>query len=133
MLGNGNTNAFGNDAGEMGENLATVPVGNVTKIAVGGYHTSAILQSGGVTCWGWNVHGQTFPPGTLPDQDAPNSSIGDQPNEVSPFNLIVDGNGQTLNATDLVCGDLFSCARLRDQSIYCWGLGGVNLNDNLKI
>lgn len=133
MLGNGNKNTIGNDANEMGENLATVPVGNVTKIAAGAYHTCAVLQSGGVTCWGWNVHGQTLPPGTLPDQDAPNSSIGDDPDEVSPANLIVDGNGQTLDATDVACGDLWSCARLRDQSIYCWGKGEVTLKyENLN-
>eukprot|EP00435_Cladocopium_sp_Y103_P050283 s2957_g15.t1 len=125
MLGNGNKITIGNDATDMGEELATVPVGKVTKIAAGAYHTCAILESGGVTCWGWNVHGQTSPPGTLPDDDLPLSSIGDDPDEVSPTNLIVDGNGQNLDAIDLACGDLFSCARLIDQSIYCWG----TLND----
>lgn len=123
QLGNGNTAVIGDEPNEMGENLSTVPLTNVRNISAGRSHTCSILNNGGVTCWGNNGNDQSLPgtqPGIL-------QRIGDDPNEVSESLLVplLDGSGQNVNATELACGNAYSCARLRNLSIHCWGAGDV--------
>ncbi|MBL8601253.1 MAG: hypothetical protein JNK72_04965 [Myxococcales bacterium] len=36
-----------------------VQLSNVRQVSVGDYHSCALLDSGEVRCWGWNVYGQT--------------------------------------------------------------------------
>ena len=116
-LGNGDTRDIGTSASDMGDSLATLPLDNVKQIAVGTFsgHTCAILENNGVTCWGYNDGGQAFP-GT-------SSSTFPGTGEVSSANLIPlnDGSGQNVTATELALSDAFSCARLSNQSIHCWG------------
>lgn len=111
--GGGDTRDIGSVASDMGDNLSTLPLDHVKQIAVGTFsaHTCAILENNGVTCWGYNNHRQALP------------SSSDQTAEISSTQLIPlnDGSGQNVNATELALSDVFSCARLRNQSIHCWG------------
>ena len=119
QLGNGDSRDIGLNAGDMGDNLPILPLENVKHITARVYHSCAILHNNGVTCWGYNAYGQAWP--------AANSGgsfhIGDEAGEVNSNNLITlnDGSGQSVNATELALGTFFSCARLRNQSVYCWG------------
>ena len=126
QLGIGNTDSIGDDAYEMGVNLTSVPLNNVKHVSAGAYHNCAVLQDGSVTCWGRNQYGQSRPPGQF---NGPDAYIGDVDGEVgpSPSFLIKDGSGN-VNATEVVGGELWSCARLQNDNIYCWGLGLVASN-----
>eukprot|EP00435_Cladocopium_sp_Y103_P024305 s864_g5.t5 len=125
-LGNGDTRAIGTTASDMGDSLPTLPLDNVKHIAVGtfGAHTCVILKNNGVTCWGYNTYGQVLPGGSF--------YIGDQEGEVNSTKLIQlnDGSGQNVNATELALSDVFSCARLSNESIFCWGR--TNLIEDYK-
>ena len=60
-LGQGHTSNVGDDADEMGNNLPAVSLGtgrSARQIAVGNYHTCALLDDDTVKCWGWNFYGQ---------------------------------------------------------------------------
>eukprot|EP00438_Fugacium_kawagutii_P008226 Skav204480 [mRNA] locus=C9283185:2659:3837:+ [translate_table: standard] len=120
QLGNGNTDNIGDGPDEMGENLATVPLGQDAKfITAGSFHTCVILTNNGVTCWGSNGNGQSLPnnPGS--------ANLGDDGSDVlGTLVQLEDGSGQ-VDATELACGNAFSCARLSNQSVYCWGAGKV--------
>src|SRR5690606_23903460 len=57
QLGYGNTNNIGDD--EHPATAGDVNVGgDVTQLAVGGFHTCAVLKGGWVRCWGYNHNGQ---------------------------------------------------------------------------
>ncbi len=58
QLGLGVANSRGNAADQMGDNLAEVPISNVTNIAAGEDFTCALTQPGYVRCWGKNEEGQ---------------------------------------------------------------------------
>ena len=61
QLGYGDTQSRGVGAGEMGANLPSVDLGSGRSakfIAAGGDHTCALLDDGGVKCWGYNNNGQ---------------------------------------------------------------------------
>eukprot|EP00435_Cladocopium_sp_Y103_P002564 s2648_g1.t1 len=112
QLGIASTGNIGDEPGEMGNSLTTVAVDDAKYITAGSYHTCVILKNNSVTCWGRNAESQSGPSG-------------------SPFGSLIqlnDGTGQNVNATELACGYTFSCARLTDESIYCWG-GGTVFNE----
>ena len=121
QLGNGDSRDIGLNAGDMGDNLPILPLENVKHIATGFDHSCAILHNNGVTCWGYNAYEQAQAWSAASSGDP--FSIGDEAGEVNSANLITlnDGSGQSVNATELALGTLFSCARLRNQSVYCWG------------
>ena len=55
QLGLGNATHMGDDPNEMGSNLPFVQLGanrTATEIAVGEYHSCALLDDGTVKCWG---------------------------------------------------------------------------------
>jgi alpha-tubulin suppressor-like RCC1 family protein len=55
-LGYGNTNTIGDD--ESPASAGDVDVGGaVVEISVGGLHTCARLDGGGIRCWGWSLSG----------------------------------------------------------------------------
>ena len=61
QLGLGNATHMGDDPNEMGSNLPFVQLGanrTATEIAVGEYHSCALLDDGSVKCWGYNGFGQ---------------------------------------------------------------------------
>ena len=55
MLGLGDTNRRGDEAGEMADSLGGVDLGagrTAKEIVAGGFHTCAILDNNQVECWG---------------------------------------------------------------------------------
>jgi alpha-tubulin suppressor-like RCC1 family protein len=78
--------------------------GKAVAIAAGKYHTCAILETGGLRCWGYNKFGQL---GNGPDED---KWI---PTKVAGLNA---------NVTAVVLGENHSCALLADHRVDCWGL-----------
>ena len=147
QLGIGSQEGIGDDAHEMGVNLTIVPLpNNVRHVSAGAYHNCALLRDGAVYCWGWNEHGQSLPFGSFTNYDCQGGSecypnIGDEPGEVGrwrvwdPSSCSLKGQlgcHTTVSATEVVCADLFSCARLQNDDIHCWGLGAVNQDDNYQ-
>lgn len=81
-------------------------VGTVVAVALGSFHTCALLDDGGVRCWGEGANGQLG---------------GANPNDVldaSLANLVSLGGP----AVEIVAGAFHTCARLFDGNVRCWGL-----------
>lgn len=111
-----------NDVGQLGlgntdpvsvsqKPSASAPVdlgGRTVALAAGGAHTCALLESGAVRCWGWNVHGQLGLGNTQPIGD------NEKPSAVAPVSL-----GAT--ATAISAGPGHSCAVLAGGAVRCWG------------
>jgi alpha-tubulin suppressor-like RCC1 family protein len=108
----------GDNSGEMGDALPTVDLGTgqtVTALAVGSYHSCAVLETGRIKCWGYNDYGQLG----LGDT----SARGDEPGEMGDALPTVDlGTGRT--AVSIAAGDRFTCALLEDEEVKCWGFNG---------
>jgi alpha-tubulin suppressor-like RCC1 family protein len=117
QLGNGITGGF-----------ATVPnyvngfFSGVLDISAGGEHTCALLDTGGMKCWGWNEFGQ----------------LGDGTNNDS--NFPVDVSGVTSGVLDIAAGGEHTCALLDAGGMKCWGynwygqLGdGTNNESNVPV
>ena len=114
QLGLGDTNARGDQSGEMGASLPTVALGSAaTALVAGAYHTCALLATGAVKCWGGNRYGQLG----LGDTNA----RGDQPGEMGAALPVVALAGA---ATELVSGSDHTCALLATGAVQCWGYGG---------
>ena len=77
-----------------------------------GYSNCAILQPGGVKCWGWNYDGFL---GQGDEDDR-----GDDPGEMGDALPAVDlGSGRS--ALSIVIAAQHTCALLDDGSVKCWG------------
>jgi len=102
----------------MGANLPTVDLGpgrTALQLAAGYSHTCALLDDGSVKCWGRNASGELG----LGDTQ----TRGDAPGEMGANLPIVDlGAGRT--ALQVTAGDAYTCARLDDGSVKCWGYNG---------
>ena len=122
QLGQGNTTNIGDNANEMGDNLAPVDLGSgrtATAIAAGLYSTAAVLDDGTVKIWGFNSHGQLGQGNTV--------TIGDGANEMGDNLTAVDlGSGRT--ATDVSIGYINSMALLDNGTVKVWGQGAVGYN-----
>ena len=115
ILDDGSAMCWGYNAfGQLGDGTTTdsnipvavnLPAGRTaTALAVGGYHSCAILDDGSAMCWGYNFYGQ------LGDGTTTYSS--------TPVAVILPA-GRT--ATALALGGAHSCAILDDASTMCWG------------
>jgi cysteine-rich repeat protein len=129
QLGLGDTSYRGDEAGEMGDALPAVDLGagkTAQALAVGGFHTCALLQDGTVKCWGENNYGQLG----LGDQ----LNRGDKPGQMGDALPTVDlGAGKTAQA--LAAGHFHTCALLQDGTVKCWGennYGQLGLGDQLN-
>lgn len=79
----------------------------VRSIVAGAFHTCALLNTGGVVCWGWNVSGELGNPSCVFQCFAPLPVVGLS----SGVEQISAGSGHT-------------CALLTGGSVRCWGRNG---------
>lgn len=111
----GGVKCWGSDTvGQLGNGNAcgkecTTPVGvtgltsGVAAIAAGGHHSCAIMISGGLKCWGYNIEGQ-LGDGTTTVRTTP-----------------VDVVGLSSNVAAVALGGHHSCALLVSGAVKCWG------------
>jgi len=103
---------------EMGDNLPAVDLGTgrtATAIAVGIYHTCAILDDASVKCWGSGSRGQLGLGNT--------NNRGDSSGEMGDNLPTVDlGTGRS--ATAIAAAQYHTCALLDNKSVKCWGNTG---------
>lgn len=118
QLGLGDTLTRGDDANEMGANLAAIDFGaNKTAIAIATADASAcaILNLGEVKCWGHNGSGELGQGNTTNLGDGGTPSIENAP-------LVNLGTGKTAKA--ITGGFNHFCAILNDETVKCWGENG---------
>jgi alpha-tubulin suppressor-like RCC1 family protein len=107
-LGYGNTASLGID--ETPAMIGDVPLGGrAIRLATGGSHTCALLDDGGVRCWGANTNGQ-LGYGTTAD-------IGDDQTPADVGDVPLGGR-----AVDIIAGGQHTCAQLESGALRCWGL-----------
>jgi alpha-tubulin suppressor-like RCC1 family protein len=90
---------------ELGNDGLVALPGRAVAIGARREHTCARLESGEVTCWGANTHGQL--------------GTGDTMQRSSPSGPLVFGDG--FIPERLVLGDEHSCAIAADRRVKCWG------------
>ncbi|MFN3202883.1 MAG: fibrinogen-like YCDxxxxGGGW domain-containing protein [Bradymonadia bacterium] len=119
-LGLGDNNHRGDSAGEMGASLPYVNFGTgvtVQQLDMGVHHQCAVMDNGGVKCWGYNSYGNLGYGDT--------QHRGDNANEMGdslPYvNLGTNVQGQPHTAQMVAAGYLNSCAVLEDERVKCWG------------
>lgn len=78
----------------------------VTAVQAGDFHTCALLNSGGIKCWGYNASGQL-------GNGSPASS-----------NIPVDVAGLPGRALSVSGGATHTCAVIDGGSVVCWGSNG---------
>jgi len=119
QLGYGDTTDRGDSVGTSTSALAAVNLGagrTAVSLIAGDYHNCAILDNGDTKCWGLNLNGQLgqfSAAGTL-------SRIGDAAGEMAALLPVNLGTGR--RALEITAGQNFTCARLDDNSVKCWGL-----------
>ena len=91
------------------------PGRTAVAITAGEAHSCAVLDNGGVRCWGFGGNGRLGYDAT--------ASIGDSPGETAASaGPIAFGAGRT--ARGITVGFSHSCALLDDGTLRCWGFGG---------
>ena len=109
QLGYGNTLPIGNTASNLPYTAGDVALLSPgTKLATGGNHTCALLDSGLVRCWGNNEFGQLGYNST--------DHLGDS-EPIASFGYVNLGG----NAVKLAAGLEHTCALLDTQRVRCWG------------
>lgn len=107
-LGYGNRNSIGDD--ETPADISNIPVNGIVQIAAGGYHTCALLDTGGVHCWGRGLEGQLGYGNT--------ENIGDNEAPANAGNVPLGGVAKQITA-----GHDYTCALLNTGNVRCWGYG----------
>lgn len=101
-----------NSSGQVGDGTMTqksVPTdvtglsSGVKKVVTSQASSCALLNSGGVKCWGSNGHGET--------------GFGSGGFHTTPVNV----SGMSSGVTDIVSGETHICALLTSGKVYCWG------------
>ncbi len=121
-LGSGSTTDRGDNANEMGSNLAFVDLGTgryPKDMSIGTNHICAILDNDSLKCWGLNSSGQLGIGDALARGDGANE-MGDN---LPTVNL---GTGRTVKK--VVVGPTNTCAILDNDQLKCWGLGTYGIN-----
>lgn len=94
-----------------GETPASVPAVDLgdraLQVSAGDSHTCALLSSGIIKCWGYNVHGQL--------------GYGNATQRTAPLSTGVDLSGAS--GYFLATGGHHTCALLSTGKARCWGLG----------
>jgi alpha-tubulin suppressor-like RCC1 family protein len=128
-LGLGDTEARGDEPGEMGALLPFVDVGSgvtVDAVSLGDGHTCAVLSDRSVKCWGQNSAGELGLGDTAPRGMVP----GELSDDLPPVDL---GTGRF--ALQVVAADGHTCALLDDRSVKCWGnnyAGTLGIGDTVN-
>ena len=116
LLENGKVYCWGaNQQGQLGngstsEEPVSEPVNveglseSVVAVRAGHRYTCALLESGEVSCWGFNTKGQ----------------LGNGSRSGQPVSSPVDVEGIS-SATSLTVGRLHGCVRLKEGTAKCWG------------
>ena len=116
QLGQGHTNAIGNNADEM-ENLNPIDVGDsrtVKRVAAGGFYSCGILDNNDLVCWGSNLHNQLGI-----DRDSNNRNIGDASGEMG--SSLVATHLVSRDAADIRLGVDSTCVIRKSGELSCWG------------
>ncbi|MCY1004596.1 hypothetical protein OV079_03220 [Nannocystis pusilla] len=85
--------------------------GAAVQLAAGGHHTCALLADASLRCWGANDAGQLG--------QARTGDVGDEPGEMPPPPIAVDG------VVQVVAGANHTCTRHEDGAVRCWGAGAA--------
>ena len=116
-LGYGSTLSRGLSNGEMGDQLPPIDLGtgrSAVEVALGKFHTCAVLDDFSVKCWGLGDHGRLGQGDTR--------SRGVQQGEMGDDLPAVDlGTGRT--ALHVAAGERYTCVVLDDGAVKCWGGG----------
>lgn len=118
QLGDGIAGKRGDGPGEMGATLPFVDLGpgrTAKQITGGAAHTCALLDDAQIKCWGRNATGQLG----LGDTTNRGSAAGQMGAALPAVDV---GPGRTV--LEVHAGDSFTCARLDDASVRCWGANG---------
>ena len=119
----GPVNSIGLLATEM-DALAPIPLPTgvqVSQVACGYAHTCILTTDGRVFCWGQNLYKQlglktqAWPIG---DVEYVGKLASDMGGNLLPTTL---PTGRT--AVSIVCGEVYTCAKLSDGNVACWGYG----------
>ncbi len=78
--------------------------GSVVSLAAGGGHTCAVVEGGGVSCWGFNDDGE----------------IGDGTRD-NQRPLPVQVVGLPTDVLEIAAGFEYTCARTAAGALFCWG------------
>ncbi len=117
LLTTGGVKCWGfNGIGQLGDTTTTdrlIPTNvngltnGVTVIAAGATHTCALLATGAVKCWGWNIAGQ----------------LGDNTttDQLIPTNVNGLTNGLTNGVTAITTTAHHTCALFSTGAVKCWG------------
>jgi len=113
LLNTGAVKCWGsNSNGQLGDGTTTnkkTPTAvsglssDVTAITAGREGTCALLATGAVKCWGWNLYGQ-LGDGTTTDRKTP-----------------TDVSGLSSGVTAITAGTRHTCALLATGAVHCWG------------
>ncbi|MFN3202835.1 MAG: fibrinogen-like YCDxxxxGGGW domain-containing protein [Bradymonadia bacterium] len=128
QLGHGNNTQRGDNAGEMGDSLqytdmGTSPDGDpyrAVDVAMGTYHACAILDDGGVKCWGYNNHGESG----QGHRNYPGDAANEMGDNLPIINLGTSPDGDPYTAIAVDTGYHQSCAVLDNGDVKCWGYNG---------
>lgn len=131
MLGLGDTVVWGDNPGEMGDNLPFVNLGTgraVVDMSAGYSHNCAILDNLDLKCWGFQ--GAT---GSLGNGSIGGNAVGDTTGEMGDAMTAVNV-GSNLHVIEVIGGASHTCARLDNGQIKCWGnnsSGQLGLGDTV--
>lgn len=117
-LGLGDTNARGDEPGEMGDALPRVDLGAdrlVLAVEVGSAHGCALLDDRSVKCWGANGSGQLG----LGDTERRGDEAGEMGDALPAVDL-----GTAGPVLELSVGNAHACVRTEDGAVRCWGDNG---------
>ena len=115
VLGNGSPIETTGDDGVTAAMLGDIPLGaRAEQIAAGSTHACALLEGGGVRCWGANLWGELG--------YGHESTIGD--NETPDMSDPVNAGGIV---TQIAVGGVHTCALLETKDMRCWGSAAVGV------